>query len=202
MQEKKSMRTVFGSFMFMVMAAAACTARAQEPVQPKPQRFDVAVILDATRTNLSAGGSFWMQGGSAEAGGSFFHGLGAVAQLTGTHSGSISAAGEPLTLVTIAFGPRYMWHAPSRKGSHPVAIFGQTLFGASHGSDSAFPVGTSVNSSATSFAFQAGGGIDWKLSSHAGWRMLQADWLHTQLPNGSTNAQNHLLLNTGIVLSF
>src|ERR1700760_3505166 len=139
MQEKKSMRIVFGGFVLMVMMADFCKAQAQEAHRPTPQRFDVAVMFDATRTNLSAGNSFWMQGGSAEAGASFFHGLGAAAQLTGTHSGSISASGEPLTLVTVAFGPRYTWRAPSPKGDHSMAVFGQALFGAAHGSDSAFP---------------------------------------------------------------
>lgn len=205
MREKNFMRTMLGSFVLTVLALGACSLQGQKPSQtdkPVPQHFDLAAMYDATRTNLSAGGSFWMQGGSAELHSSLFHGLGAAAQLTATHSGSISAAGEPLTLTTIAFGPRYTWRFPEAKGNHPIALFAQALFGASHGSDSAFPVGTTVNNSATSFALQTGAGIDLKLTHHVGLRMLQADWLHTQLPNGGTNAQNHLLLNTGLVMSF
>jgi hypothetical protein len=49
---------------------------------------------------------------------------------------------------------------------------------------------------------QAGGGIDLGLSRHIALRLIEANWLRTQLPNGTTNGQNNLVLGTGVVMRF
>jgi hypothetical protein len=42
--------------------------------------------------------------------------------------------------------------------------------------------------------------LNLRLSRHVTARIFQADWLHTQLHNSTTNAQNTLNLGAGIVL--
>jgi peptidoglycan-associated lipoprotein len=59
-----------------------------------------------------------------------------------------------------------------------------------------------VSSSASSLALQAGGGMDLGLKRHVSLRLLQVDWLRTQLPNGGTNVQNHFRISTGVELHF
>ena len=49
---------------------------------------------------------------------------------------------------------------------------------------------------------QAGGGLDYRLSQHVAVRAVEAAWQHTQLPNGTNNIQNDLLLGAGIVVRF
>jgi peptidoglycan-associated lipoprotein len=44
-----------------------------------------------------------------------------------------------------------------------------------------------------------GGGMDIDLTPRIAVRVLQADWLRTQLPNGASNVQNSLQLGAGIV---
>jgi hypothetical protein len=40
------------------------------------------------------------------------------------------------------------------------------------------------------------------LSRHLAVRALDAAWLHTQLPNATTNAQNNVRLGPGVVFRF
>src|SRR5262249_45029141 len=83
----------------------------------------------------------------------------------------------------------------SRRGSN---IFIEALFGIAHGFDSFFPASSGVESSANSFSFQVGGGINMSLTKHLGLRALEADYVRTALPNGADNTQNDLRLAFGI----
>jgi hypothetical protein len=71
-----------------------------------------------------------------------------------------------------------------------------------NGFNSLFIGDTAAISSADSFALEVGGGLDWRFAKHVGLRALQASWIRTQLPNSTTNVQNHLTLGSGIVLRF
>jgi hypothetical protein len=48
-------------------------------------------------------------------------------------------------------------------------------------------------------AAKVGGGLDLKLSHHVSVRLVEANWLRTQLPNSTTNVQNDVELGAGIV---
>src|SRR6185312_962582 len=193
------MRTIFRTLVLTGCCAVASTAIAQQPVKATP-RFEAAVTYDLSGANLTTGSSFWMQGGSASLAGNITHHFSAVADLSGLHSGSISGAQVPLSLVTVVFGPRYRWNAPSKV--HDFSIFGQALVGEAHGFNSIFPATGGANASASSVAFELGGGINLGLKRHVALRLLQADWLRTSLPNATTNVQNNLLLNAGVGLRF
>ena len=202
------MRIVKYSLLFIGIAVCVVPARAQQPAntqqQPAkwPSHLNIAVTYSADRTNLTTGNSFWMQGGSAEVAGTLPHGFSAVAAATGLHAGSISTTQVPLSLLVFTFGPRYTWRTPWRPGNHDLNIFGQVLLGEAHGFDSVFPSSGGATSSASSLTIQAGGGANLALPRHFSLRLLQAEWLHTQLPNSGTNAQNHLRISTGVALHF
>jgi hypothetical protein len=167
--------------------------------QQRPE-LDVAVTYSAQQGTVRGGGDFWAQGGSAEVSATFYHGLGEVMNVAGTHASSISPSGVPLTMVTSTFGPRYTWSHPlngrSVKGFN---LFGQALIGVAQGLDSVFPSPTGAQSDVNDFALQIGGGADLLLSRHFALRGLQVDWLRTQFPNGGSNVQNNLRLGAGIV---
>lgn len=141
--------------------------------------------------------NFWMEGGSAEVGFNIMHGLGLAADYTGTYTSSIGSSGVPLTLSVIAFGPRYRWHAKKK-----VSVYGETLFGYANGSDSTFPAASGSVSTASSFALQLNGGLDYRLSSHFAVRALDVGYLRTSLPNAADNVQNTLRLGAGLVFHF
>jgi hypothetical protein len=165
--------------------------------------LDVAVTYSAQRGLTTAGGSFWAQGGSAELTATFYHGLGMAAYITGTHAGNIGSGDVGLTLVTATFGPTYTWILPRRaKSIRQWRLFGESLVGIVNGVDSVFPDPSGAQSDAEGMALQLGGGVDLDLSPHFALRLLQADWLRTQLPNATTKVQNNLQIGAGFVLRF
>jgi opacity protein-like surface antigen len=191
------MRITFRHLLLPAVCALAVSAAAQQPVRATP-RFEAAVTYDASGANLTTGNSFWMQGGSASIAAGLTHNFSAVADFSGLHSSGISGSQLPLSLVTIVFGPRYRY----RTKTHDLSLFGQALIGDAHGFDSTFPAAGAPTASASSVAFELGGGIDLGLKHHIALRLIQANWLRTSLPNATTNVQNNLLLDAGLVFRF
>jgi hypothetical protein len=46
-----------------------------------------------------------------------------------------------------------------------------------------------------------GGGVNRQLNKRFAARLIEADWVYTQLPNSTTNKQNDLRLGAGLVVS-
>jgi hypothetical protein len=95
-------------------------------------------------------------------------------------------------LHTYLFGPR----APVSVGR--LAPFGQALFGLAHQNVAAGAFVSNVGERDSGFAFDLGGGVDFRLVSIVAWR-VQADYLQTKLFN---DTQHDPRISTGIVLRF
>ena len=181
-------------------ASATITSPAQQrtPDSEVTPKLDVGLGFDVQRANAPPGVSddFGLAGGRAGVA-YHFNGLFAVAaEFSGAHANTISSAGQNLTLTTYTFGPRVTLP------HHRVAPFGEALFGAGHGSNSYFPAGTTYTTSANSFAYSFGGGVDVNLTHRIAIRAVEAQYLHTGFPNGSSNEQHQLAIGAGIVLKF
>ena len=160
--------------------------------------ISAAVSYNAMHAGSASGaGSFWMQGGGAEVAGTLSDGIGVVANVTGLHTAN-TGQGVPANLVAATFGPRYTW-VPRGQSSGRMSIFAQGLVGESHGLHGIFPAFGGSITSASGLAVNIGGGIDLRLRHHLALRVLEANWLRTQLPNSGSNVQNNLLLGAGIV---
>jgi outer membrane protein OmpA-like peptidoglycan-associated protein len=72
------------------------------------------------------------------------------------------------------------------------------LFGGVHGFDGLYPADGGSTTSASSFAIQAGGGLNLYLTKHWGVRLLEADYVRNELPNASDGVQNDLRLAFGV----
>jgi hypothetical protein len=196
------MRTsIHGSVLLAgVCMIAGVAASGQKTTSEKQVNttFDVAITYDASRANVIAGNSFWMQGGSVQIHWQFWRGLGVVADVGGLHTGDVHGTGVGLDLETATFGPRYTrsW------AHHRCALFGQALAGEAHGFDSVFPAATGLASSADSLALQVGGGMNLQFSRHLAMRAFEVAWLRTQLPNATTGVENNLRAGTGLVFKF
>jgi hypothetical protein len=195
----KGRRTGILSMAVLLVTSVAAAQNQGTPI-------DLAVTYDALHTNDITAQSFWMQGGAVELGARAYRGLGIAARVEGLHAGANATAGEPLSLVTTVFGPRYT--VPLR--SHRYALFGEGLVGISNGFHSLFsegsgPVG-SVNAGTTSssnaLAVDVGGGLDVSLNHRFAIRAIRASYLRTQFPNSTTNVQNSLSLGAGFVMRF
>jgi len=174
--------------MMTVPAWGQSASTRQNPV-------DVAVLYTADSSNRIPGERFWMQGGTVQLHGQFWRGLGVVADVTGEHSGRMGTSDVGLDLVMATFGPRYTWQPANRR----VALFGQSLIGEADALHSVFPTSDGVTDSSNSMALKIGGGLNYRVSSHLGVRAFEGNWVRTQLPNSTSNVQNHLQISAGIV---
>lgn len=64
-----------------------------------------------------------------------------------------------------------------------------------------FPSPVAADSSANGLALKKGRGINIPLTQRIGWRVIEANWLRTQLPNSVANVQNNLQLGAGFTLN-
>jgi hypothetical protein len=188
------MRSLFGKVALLMGACMFVTLGAQA----ERATLDVALTYDASQANIVPGNNFWMQGGSVQAHAQFWRGWGVVADVAGLETGNVHGGGVGLSLVTATFGPRYTRTFAHRR----YALFGQVLAGEANGFDSVFPAVNGVESSADGLALKIGGGVNVGLSRHLAVRAFEADWLRTQLPNGTTGVQNNLRLGAGLVFKF
>jgi hypothetical protein len=141
---------------------------------------------------------FWYKGGGADAAVTFWKGLGIAASLTGDHD-SNAIPGVDANKITFLAGPRYTWTTSAGDANKlRLQLFGQGLFGGTHGFDGLYPTSTGVTSTASSFAIQAGGGLNVLLTKHFGLRLVEADYVRTTMPNGYDNTQTDLRMAFGV----
>ena len=174
-------------------------ARAQATATAGTHRNGVSLALtyDTQGSNLTNTNRFWLQGGGAELNASVFRGLGATASVLGLHSAN-SSGGVPVNLIAFTFGPSYTYTHHYAK--HTLQVFGHGLVGEADGFNGIYPEPGAPISSSNSLAVVAGGGVDLGLSRHLAVRLVQADYVRSQLPNSLSNVQNSLRLGIGIVL--
>ena len=186
---------------------AGATAWAQQPypgASPAIVSTDLAVTYAAERAELAPGncGCSWLQGGSADASVTFRSGLGIVASVTGDHASNF-APGVDVNKVAFMAGPRYTYTAWTGQAAttdvRRMQLYGQVLFGGVHAFNGVFPATAGTTSSATSFALQAGAGLNLFFSKNFGVRLLEVDYVRTALPNSASNTQNDLRLACGLL---
>lgn len=130
--------------------------------------------------------------------------LGLVGDVGFYEQGNVARTGHNLTLLSYQFGPRVSFRGHGRMHLVP---FAQVLVGAGHASGSLYTAslegGEAPIGATTNLLFTAGGGVDWKLSHTFGIRIIQAEYMYSQFPNGlaSSNRQNNVRLSAGILIS-
>ena len=184
----------------LVTSGSFCATRSARPVPPpQPDLFEVSLgfnyiylndqfpetkNLYGLDTSLFVNATSWLG-----VGGDFMANF-------GSHSvpvfrNSVDVDSQRYVYV---FGPRVtIWHNPQFR------VFAEALAGGVH-AEAQVSLGTfSRSASADAFAMALGGGVDWRLSDHLSWRILQADYLATTL---SDDWQNNFRASTAIVYSF
>jgi outer membrane immunogenic protein len=120
-------------------------------------------------------------------------GLSLVADLSSAHAGQVDGTAQNITVFNDLFGPRYSF----RKVSRRFIPYIQALGGRSQEMSNYVFIQT-----AAAAAFSTGGGINSTLSRHIGWNIVEADWVHSNLPNGANSSQNDLRISSAIVFRF
>jgi len=192
-------RAIYGVLFYVLSAVCAFAARI--PVPDAEQGVQVSVNYLYEGSHPTFGPSwFGMDGGSADVLYPFTRHFGAVAEFSGTHTGTVPLSGDGLTLLTYTAGPRFSTNLHLGRETRKTTAFGQVLFGGAHGADGAFPEGTALSSTANSIAFSVGAGLHVGLNRRVSLRLIQAEYLYTRLPNLFDNYQNSYRIGAGVVV--
>lgn len=186
--------TVLLAAMF-ALAGLTAWSQARSQAEGKPPSLQVAVLYSSLGANTITGDGFWAQGVTFQPEQHLLRGVSAIADISITHTGSMQSSGVGLSLLTTTFGPRYTWYGP-----RGASLYGHALVGRAFGMDSVFPAPGAASTSAGSVAYGFGGGANYKLRPRITLRVLEVGWVHTELPNLTTNVQNDLRFSAGAVL--
>ena len=186
-----------------MVAGAMCWAQQKPQSLPStPLSTDIGATFAVERSQTVPNQCcFWLKGGGADAAVTFWKGLGLAATLNGDRGANVQP-GVDVNKLTLLGGPRYTWtrwNHGSAAAQPRFQLFVQGLLGGAHGFNGVYPAPGAVNSAASAFAVQTGGGLNYFLTPHFGLRLIQADYVRTTFPNGADNAQNDLRLSFGVV---
>lgn len=193
----------------VLLAGLTATAHAQQKTMERIHFSlpEAAMTYDIERAKIadSSCNCFWLQGGSGEVAAQFYPAWSLVGSFAGSHASNIQPGTNVSRLMWLA-GPRFSYDS-SRftqrlTGRHGSRLFGEFLAGGTHGFDSAFPAGGGVTPSASSYAFEGGGGFEIEQARGFNLRAIEIDYVRTALPNSATNTQNDLRLAFGVAYSF
>lgn len=149
---------------------------------------------------------FGLNGGRGDATWNFGRFFAVVAEVGGSHTPKYGSAGSPLTLFTAMAGPRFYLIPRHRKEkNYRITPFIQVLGGGAYASQGQFPQGpqgTVVKTTALSVAASAGAGIEMRVRPHVAVRLIQADYLYTQMPNLLDNYQSSFRVGAGVVFDW
>jgi hypothetical protein len=171
-------------------------------------RAEVSLAYSATEANAGPGqcGCFFMNGASAEGNFRTYRGYTTVVDVTAAHIGQIQNTGQPFSILMVTAGIRLNFRFGHQREDgwdsyHRIKPFVQGLAGFAHGFDSSFPDKAGfIQPTSNSFALLAGIGVDLKYRRHLSFRLIQADYGYTRLPNLAGNDQNLLRISTGITI--
>jgi hypothetical protein len=163
--------------------------------------FSMMFVNDAARfVGNQPDTFFYLRGASVEIAYAPWKGIGFVAGGTGNAGTNLRGAVDIHT-VTFFAGPRYTYNlghisptAWNRKGS----IYVQGKVGYAFATSGQYPVKDVLTSNASSLDLEAGGGVNLHIYHRFDLRLVEADIVHTTLPNGAANVQNSLRFATGI----
>jgi hypothetical protein len=189
--------TRFGWALLAVVLTASASAQSKPAAAEAIGRLDLSVNYVADIANARPGvcGCFALQGGGTEDAFYFRPDKAIVVDVSVVHTAQVSGTNAGLGLATFLAGPRYAIRNKSR-----FVPYVQGLIGGVVGFDGLFPGQSSTT--AKSFAVSLGGGLEMRYSRRISFRMIEADYVNTRLPNNATNSQNNLKLAAGIVLHF
>ena len=165
-------------------------------------RAEVSFAYSPTEVNSPPGkcGCFFMNGLSAEGNFRTYRAFTTVVDVTAMHTGNIHNTGEAFSMMTVTGGMRLNYRIGGERFYY-FKPFVQGLVGAAHGFGGAFPDKQGfIHPTANSIALLVGIGLDYKYRRHLSFRVIQADYGYTGLPNTAANDQNLLRISTGVTI--
>ncbi len=192
--------------VLVMLSTATLWSQATATAVHESSGLQIGTTFDYTLAKVSTPSDhrFGLKGGGIDVAyffGGRFQRVGVAVDANARTASSVQP-GVGISEFSIVAGPRLRaWKGMAR--GHLMEIYGQALFGGVHGFDGLYPSQPStVQSSASSLAVQAGCGMNIQWTRHLSIRPVEADYVYSRLPNNANNAQNSLRLSAGVVFSF
>ncbi len=193
----------------LAVPLTAFSLQAQSPIDPPlpTASFDMAINYASERAQIAPGkcGCFWLQGGDVDAAFTFLKGFGLAGSVAAEHLANY-APGLNLTTLAYLGGVRfthtYWTPQPFAHSRLKAQIFLEGLGGRVNGLEGAFPSPTGLRATAHSRAVRAGAGVNLFWGKRMGVRIIEADYVRTELPNNFSALQNDFRLATGLTFRF
>jgi len=184
--------------LLLLALALTATAHAQHPQ-------DISLTFTQSRSNfVAATGSptqyFYLRGAAADYNYTLWNGIGISAAAVGL-TGENFDKHTDIHQISFLGGPRYTWnlgHILPYEWGRKGGIFGQGQVGYTFATSGQYPVAGVQANTATALTYAAGGGINLTVYHHFDLRLIEADFVHSQLPNGFNNSQSTVRLAIGI----
>jgi hypothetical protein len=185
-------------FVLLLLLAFALPAHAQHPQ-------DIGLTFTQSRSNFvtvpgSATQYFYLRGAAADYNFTIAKGIGVGATAIGTTAQNLGGHVD-IHQVSILAGPRYtcnLGHILPYEWGRKGGIFGEGKVGYTFATSGQYVSSGTLSDSATALTYLAGGGINLTIYHHFDLRLIEADFIHSQLPNGFNNSQSTLRLAIGI----
>jgi outer membrane protein OmpA-like peptidoglycan-associated protein/opacity protein-like surface antigen len=180
---------------------------------PKAELFVGYSYLRAIPAPSDGNRLVWMNGGSTSLAFNINRYLGIVGdfgaytnseiRFQGGYGSTVDVDNPNIGAFSYLFGPRLSFRNNGR-----ITPFVQALFGGMHANEVTLSGCTSsctLLPSESTFAWTAGGGLDFRVRRHFAIRLIQAEYLMTRFQDystGSTASQNDMRLSSGLVFRF
>lgn len=157
-------------------------------------RIEVGANYNFFHANAPPGqcGCFSMNGGSGTVIFNLTPKWAAVADIMYAHANNVNNSGQNISIFNYLFGPRYSIRTSSRFVPYAEVMLG----GAKENVNIQFDINRNA------FGFLGGGGVTTTIKPKWGWTIVEADWIHTRIPNAVNDRQNDIRIVTGITYRF
>lgn len=116
------------------------------------------------------------------------HGISFVADIATADAKNVDGTPQNIRILNFLVGPRFSYRTHSHYTPYVEALVGRSLELSNY----------SIVQNKSGFAVSGGGGVNRAFGRYIGWKIVEADYIHSQIYNGSNNRQNDLRLTTGI----
>jgi peptidoglycan-associated lipoprotein len=185
------MLTATALFMLTVAAGAQARPTTQFGLDPgQVPALEVGVDYAYLHANAPPAqcGCFSLQG----VGGGFainaVHGISLVADIATADAKNVDGTPQNIRILNFLAGPRYSYRTHSHFTPYVEVLLGRSLELSNY----------AIVQNKYGFAVSGGGGVNRAFGRYFGWKIVEADYIHSQIYNGSNNRQNDLRLTTGV----
>jgi peptidoglycan-associated lipoprotein len=133
-------------------------------------------------------GCFSLQGVGGSLAINAVHGISFVADIATADAKNVDGTPQNIRILNFLAGPRYSYRTHSRFTPYIEALLGRSLELSNY----------AIVQNQSGFAVSGGGGVNRTFGRYFGWKVVEADYIHSQIFNGHNNRQNDLRLTTGI----